>query len=63
MLVFPKEIETHVHGIDGVIYISQFGPRGNQVGMVTLTVHQFQEIWNREKKLIAEAQEEQEDEE
>ena len=61
MLFFPKEIETHVHGIDGLVYISQFNARGNQVGIVILTVHQFQEIWNREKSIIAEAEEEQEE--
>lgn len=63
MLVFPRESETHVYGCDGVIYFEQFDVNGNRVGMVGLTIHQFQEIFNREKSLIAEAREEQEAEE
>ena len=63
MLVFPREVETHVYGVDGVIYFEQFDANGNRVGMVGLTVHQFEEIFNREKSVIAEAREELKDEE
>ena len=62
MLVFPREIETHVFGSEGVIYFEQFDLNGIRVGSISLSIHQFQEIWNREKSLLEEAREEQEDE-
>jgi len=63
MLVFPREIETHVFGCDGAIYFEQFDANGTRVGSLMLSVHQFQEIYNREKSLLEEAMEEVEDEE
>jgi hypothetical protein len=63
MLVFPREIETHVYGHDGVIYFEQFDANGNRVGHIGLSVHQFEEIYNRSKSVIAEANEKPEDEE
>ena len=63
MLVFPRELETHVYGQEGVIYFEQFDGDGNRLSFVRLSIHQFQEIFNREKSVIAEAREEQEDSE
>ena len=53
-LYFPAEAETMVAGEEGFISITQTPPSGIEV-VVWLSVHQFQEIWNREKSLIAEA--------
>ena len=50
-LYFPKEYETFVDARDGHILISQTNDDGSS-SVVQLTVHQFQEIWNREKKLL-----------
>ena len=61
MLVFPRELETHVWGQEGLIYFEQFDGDGNRLSVVRLSVHQFEEIFNREKSVIAEAIEEQED--
>jgi len=63
MLVFPRELETHVYGQDGVIYFEQFDRDGNQLSLVRLSIHQFAEIFNREKSVIAEANEQQDGEE
>lgn len=62
MLVFPRELETHVYGQDGVIYFEQFDGDGNRTTLIRLSIHQFQEIFNREKSVVAEAIEEQKDE-
>ena len=62
MLVFPREVETHVFGSDGAIYFEQFDANGTRVGSIMLSVHQFQEIWNREKSLLEEAREQYEEE-
>lgn len=61
MLIFPRELETHVYGLDGVIYFEQFDGDGNRTTVIRLSIHQFKEIFNREKSVIAEAEEEQED--
>jgi hypothetical protein len=55
-LYFPKEYETFVDARDGLILLSQTNDDGS-TSAVQLTVHQFQEIWNREKKLIEIARE------
>jgi len=55
MMFFPSEIETTVTAEQGRIWIEQ-----RQEGLVTqtieLTVHQFKEIFNREKMIIKQAQ-------
>jgi hypothetical protein len=56
-LYFPKEYETFVDARDGLILLSQTNDDGSTTA-IQLTVHQFQEIWNREKKLIELAREE-----
>ena len=61
MLVFPRELETHVWGEEGLIYFEQFDGDGNRTSVIRLSIHQFQEIFNREKSVVAEALEEQED--
>jgi len=61
MLIFPRELETHVYGQEGVIYFEQFDGDGNRTTVIRLSIHQFQEIFNREKSIIAEAEDEQED--
>jgi hypothetical protein len=61
MLIFPRELETHVFGQEGVIYFHQFDENGNKTIEIRLSIHQFQEILNREKSVIAEATEDQED--
>ena len=51
-MFFPKELETRVDTEgDGYIYIRQDNEDQTE-SVVKLTIHQFQEIWNREKKLI-----------
>ena len=60
MLIFPRELETHVYGQDGVIYLEQFDGDGNRTTVIRLSIHQFQEIFNREKSVVAEAREDQE---
>jgi hypothetical protein len=59
MLIFPRELETHVYGLEGVIYLEQFDGDGNRTTVIRLSIHQFQEIFNREKSVIAEAMEDQ----
>jgi len=61
MLIFPKEIETHVYAQEGVIYLKQYDGEGNRTSVIRLSIHQFQEIFNREKSIIAKAREDQED--
>jgi hypothetical protein len=57
-IYFSMEAETVVAGDGaGFISITQTPPDGIEV-VVWLSVHQFREIWNREKQLIAEAFEE-----
>lgn len=57
-IYFPMEAETVVAGDGaGFISITQTPPDGIAV-VVWLSVHQFKEIWNHEKSLIAEAYEE-----
>jgi len=54
-MFFPMEAETEVSGDGaGFIFIKQTPPNGI-ANEVWLSVHQFREIWNREKSLIAEA--------
>jgi len=56
-IYLPMEAETVVAGDGaGFISITQTRPDGIEV-VVWLSVHQFREIWNREKSLIAEAYE------
>jgi len=53
---FPLEAKTSVVGDgEGFIAITQTPPKGGDEVVVWLSVHQFQEIWNHEKRLIAEA--------
>jgi hypothetical protein len=61
MFIFPRELETHVWGQEGLIYFEQFDGDGNRTSFIRLTVHQFQEIFNREKSLVSEARAEDED--
>ena len=61
MLVFPRELETHVWGEEGLIYFEQFDGDGNRTSVIRLSIHQFQEIFNRGKSVVAEALEEQKD--
>jgi hypothetical protein len=61
MLVFPRELETHVWGEEGVIYFEQFDGDGNRTTVIRLSIHQFQEIFNREKLVVSEAIKEQKD--
>jgi hypothetical protein len=61
MLIFPRELETHVWGQEGLIYFEQFDGDGNRTSVIRLSVHQFQEIFNREKSIVSEAREEHED--
>jgi hypothetical protein len=56
-MYFPKERETFVEARGGIILITQRDQDGIE-STVQLTIHQFQEIWNREKKLIESAREE-----
>ena len=50
-LVFPKELQTSVEAASGFIIFFQENDDGTE-SCIKLTVHQFQEIWNREKQLI-----------
>ena len=54
-IILPHEAGTKVEGADGLIRITQRRSDGKEV-LVYLTVHQFREIWNHEKHLIAEAE-------
>jgi hypothetical protein len=53
-LYFPQEFATHVIGKDGLVTISQFD-RHDVEHSVVLTVHQFEEIFNRHKTVIHDA--------
>jgi hypothetical protein len=53
-LFFPKEIETEVDGSEGYIYIRQERDDG-RLDIIQLTIHQFNEIFNRSKHVIADA--------
>ena len=61
MLIFPREMETHIYAQEGVIYLEQFDEYKNRTSVIRLSIHQFQEIFNREKSIIAKAREDQED--
>lgn len=61
-MFFPAELETYVYGKEKFIHIQQRSIDGVYTEVV-LTLHQFEEIVNREKSIIAQAKEEQEDEE
>lgn len=53
---FPLEAATSAAGDgEGFISITQTPPEGGNDSVVWLSVHQFREIWNHEKRLIAEA--------
>ena len=56
-MYFPRELETFVDARDGSIFITQRNIDEVE-STVELTIHQFQEIWNREKSLIESAREE-----
>ena len=62
MMFFPAELETYVYGKEKSVHIQQRSIDG-VYSEVVLTLHQFNEMVNREKSIIAEADEEQEDEE
>jgi hypothetical protein len=53
-LFLPREFETTVIGRNREILISQVDEDGFEA-IVVLTIHQFQEIFNREKSIIANA--------
>lgn len=53
-LFFPMEFETSVSGKNGFIFIEQTNKDGI-ISVIVLTVHQFSEIFNREKHIIDEA--------
>lgn len=52
-LYLPVELQTEVHGEDGHICIKQ--TCDDEVREIWLTVHQFEEIFNRERHLVNEA--------
>ena len=50
----PKELETEVYGSgDGFVFISQKDEFGTEVTVV-LTAHQFETIFNYEKRILKE---------
>ena len=51
---FPQEYATTVEGADGYVFLSQENDDGT-TDIVQLTVHQFEEIYNRSKHIIADA--------
>jgi len=51
MLVFPFEIETKITAEQGRIWIEQSNEHGVR-STVELTVHQFMEIFNRQKMIV-----------
>ena len=53
-LYLPTEFSTTVMGDDGRIFFTQVHEQ-KEVNII-LTIHQFREIWNHEKHLIAEAE-------
>jgi hypothetical protein len=55
MMFFPFEIETTVTAEQGRIWIEQ-RQEGLEPQIIELTVHQFKEIFNREKMIIKQAQ-------
>ena len=52
-IYLPSELETEVHGEDGLICIKQ--TCNGEEREIWLTVFQFQRIFNQEKKLVREA--------
>lgn len=52
-IYLPSEIETEVHGEDGLICIKQTVDCLERE--IWLTVHQFETIFNHEKHLVREA--------
>jgi hypothetical protein len=55
-IFLPKELETEVFGTaDGFIVIGQKDSNGSEC-FVHLSVHQFETIFNHEKRLIKEAE-------
>jgi hypothetical protein len=55
-IFLPKEFETEVFGTgDGFIVIGQKNNDGHET-FVHLSVHQFETIFNHEKRLIKEAE-------
>lgn len=52
-LFLPVELETEVHGEDGLICIKQ--KLDGEEREILLTVHQFETIFNHEKHLVREA--------
>jgi hypothetical protein len=51
MLFFPFEIETAITAEQGRIWITQTHMDGSE-SFVELTVHQFMEIYNRQKMIV-----------
>ena len=56
-MFFPHEIQTMVWGEDGFVYIEQFASTNRRIAFVKLSIHQFSEIFNREKSIIEQARE------
>lgn len=52
-IYLPAEIETEIHGEDGLICIKQTVDSLERE--IWLTVHQFEAIFNNEKHLVREA--------
>lgn len=52
-IYLPCELQTEVHGEDGLICIKQ--THNNEEREIWLTVHQFETIFNNEKRLVNEA--------
>jgi hypothetical protein len=52
-IYLPCELQTEVHGEDGLICIKQ--TRDDESREIWLTVHQFETIFNHEKHLVREA--------
>lgn len=52
MLFFPLELETTVTAEQGRIWITQDHGDGEGSVSVELTIHQFMEIYNRQKMIV-----------
>ena len=54
-ICLPKELETEVYGTgDGFVCITQKDIDG-QEAVIWLSIHQFETIWNHQKKIVREA--------
>ena len=61
-IFLPKEFETEICGLgEGSICITQ--KQGNEEMQIFLTTHQFETIFNYEKRILKEASESEDDDE